>query len=454
VTRAPHVLIIVQNLPVPLDRRVWLECRALVNAGYEVSVICPKGPGDPAYAVLESVHLYKYRPPPQADGVVGYAWEFLYCWLRTAWLSQKVWRRSRFHVLQACNPPDTYWALALLWRVMGVKFLFDHHDLNPEVFLSRFGEPKGIAGRAQLAILRWLERSTFRTADRVTSTNTSYQKIAWERGRVPREHTAVVRSGPDTSVMRPIAGDPALLRGGKHLVAYLGIMGPQDGVDGVLEVAKRIVLDRGRTDVRFALLGFGDCLEDLKKQCTAWGLDDYVEFTGRVGPEEISRYLSTASAGVSPDPLNPLNDVSTMNKTMEYMAYAVPVVAYRLTETVVSAADCAVYVEPGDVDGFSQALLDLLDDPDRRAELGAAGRRRCEKVLDWRPQAENYIGVFDELLGFPSKGPFPDGPAVVDGSLTDKWGNRLVDVADDAVLRSFAASRRHSIEDAPQREIG
>jgi glycosyltransferase involved in cell wall biosynthesis len=216
------------------------------------------------------------------------------------------------------------------------------------------------------------------------------------------------------------------------------------------------VLDKGRTDVRFALLGFGDCLEDLKKQCTAMGLDDYVEFTGRVGPEQITRYLSTASAGLGPDPLNPLNDVSTMNKTMEYMAYAVPVVAYRLTETVVSAGECAVYVEPGDVDGFADALVDLLDDSEKRASLGVSGRRRCERELDWRPQAENYIGVYDGLLGFSSKGPFPDGPPSLDGELVDKWGNRMIDLRDEEALRAFAAertSRLRAVDDVHDREI-
>lgn len=342
--------------------------------------------------------------------------------------------------MQACNPPDTYWALALLWRLGGVKFVFDHHDLNPEVFLSRFGAPKGVAGKLQYRILKWLERRTFRTANRVTSTNTSYQKIAWTRGSVPPEHTTVVRSGPDTTVMRPVEGVDELRRGGKHLVAYLGIMGPQDGVDGVLEVAKRVVHDRGRTDVRFALLGFGDCLEDLKKQATAWGLDPYVEFTGRVGPEQITRYLSTAAVGLGPDPLSPLNDVSTMNKTMEYMAYALPVVTYRLQETVVSAGDCAVFVEPGDVEAFTTSLLDLLDDAERRGRLGFEGRRRCEAELDWRPQAENYVAVFDGLTGFGSRGPFPDGrPELTAG--TDAWGNKMIDVSDDAVLRAFAVNR-------------
>ncbi|MGQ0839382.1 glycosyltransferase family 4 protein [Actinokineospora sp.] len=446
--RAPHVLIIVQNLPVPLDRRVWLECQALKAAGYAVSVICPKGPGDPAYAELDGVHLYKYAPPRQADGLLGYAWEFLYCWLRTALLSLKVRRRARFDVLQACNPPDTYWALALPWKLAGVRFVFDHHDLNPEVFRSRFGEPKSLPGKVQLAILKWLERRTFRTANRVISTNTSYQDIAVNRGGVPREHTTVVRSGPDTSVMRPVYADDGPRRGGRHLVVYLGIMGPQDGVDGVLEVADRIVHLHGRTDFRFALLGFGDCLDDLRQQCTDLGLDDYVEFTGRVGPEQITRYLSAASVGLSPDPRSPLNDVSTMNKTMEYMAYALPVVAYRLTETVVSAADCAVYVEPGDRDGLADAVVALADDPDRRAELGSAGRRRAERVLDWRPQAQAYVGVYDELLDYASAGPFPDGWPAVDrrsgpgtGPQADRWGNPLVDLRDDQALRGFAAAR-------------
>jgi len=399
VTEGPHVLIVVQNLPVPLDRRVWLECQALTAAGYEVSVICPKGPGDPKYQVIDGVHLYKYAPPRQADGFVGYAWEFLYCWLRTAAKTVAVRRRRPFRVLQACNPPDIYWSLALLWRIAGVRFVFDHHDLNPEVFRSRFGEPTSLAGKAQLKALYWLERRTFRTADRVISTNLSYQRIALRRGGVPEAHTTVVRSGPDTSVMRPADPVPALRKGGEHLVVYLGIMGPQDGVDGVLRVAEHVVRRHGRDDVRFALLGFGDCLADLKRQCAELGLDDVVEFTGRVGPAQISEYLSTASVGLSPDPASPLNDVSTMNKTMEYLAYALPVVAYRLTETVVSGGSCVVYVEPGDEVGFADALVTLLDDPDRRAELGARGRERAVRELDWRPQSQAYVSVFDELLG-------------------------------------------------------
>lgn len=394
----PHVLIIVQNLPVPLDRRVWLECRALTEAGYEVSVICPRGEGDPGYEVLDGVHLYKYSPPPPAGGLLGYALEFALSWLHTARLSRKVWRRKPFAVMQACNPPDTYWALARLWRRRGVKFVFDHHDLNPEVFRSRFGEPEGRGSRLQLAGLYWLERMTFRTADHVISTNTSYQRIAIERGGVPEENTSVVRSGPDTTVMKPGRPVTELRRGRQHLVVWLGIMGPQDGVDVVLDVARRTVFDHGREDVQFAVLGFGDCLAELRRQCTESGLDKYVDLPGRVGPAQISEYFSTASAGLSPDPLNPLNDVSTMNKTMEYLAYGLPVVGYRLTENAISAGDCAVFVEPGDAAGCTAELVALLDDPQRREDLGKRGRRRAELELDWAPQARTYVGVYDRLL--------------------------------------------------------
>jgi glycosyltransferase involved in cell wall biosynthesis len=439
---SPHVLIIVQNLPVPLDRRVWLECNALRDAGYEVSVICPKGPGDPAYQELDGVHLYKYRPAPPTSGVVSYLVEFVYSWLRTAWLTLKVARRRRFHVMQACNPPDTYWALALLWKLRGVKFVFDQHDLNPEVFLSRFGTPTGLAGRIQYAGLRWLERRTYRTARHVISTNESYRAIATGRGRVPHADTTVVRSGPDTTRMRPVDGLPALRNGRRHLLAYLGIMGPQDGVDVVLRAADILVHELGH-DVQVALLGFGDSYDDLVALASELKLDDHVTFTGRADLRMIAEYLSSADIGLSPDPRNPLNDVSTMNKTMEYMAFALPVVAFDLTETIVSGGDAAAYVsadEPLDdaVRRFAVAVGELLDDPARRAEMALAGRRRAEQVLDWQPQRRAYVSVFDRLTGRTSALPEPAVPAA---GGTDEWGHQLVDVTDDQALRSFAVAR-------------
>lgn len=439
VTSGPHVLIIVQNLPVPLDRRVWLECQALIARGYRVSVICPKGPGDPAFQHIDGVDIYKYAPAPEAEGLFGFAWEFAYSWVRTALLSLKVWRRRRFDVLQACNPPDTYWLLAKLWRTRGVKFIFDHHDLNPELFISRFGEPSGLVKRLEYGGLRWLERRTFRGADRIMSTNESYKAVAVRRGDRRPGHVTVVRSGPDTQQMRPIY--PQSPRATDEIgLVYLGIMGPQDGVDQVLLVMDELVHKRGRTNVKATLLGFGDCLEDLKRQSTALGLDEHVTFTGRVDRVAIAEYLSGADIGLCPDLKTPLNDLSTMNKTMEYMSYGLPAVSFDLVETRVSGADTVQYVLSGDIGAFVDAVEKLIDDPELRTELGARARERVSAELDWRPQAEAYVAVFDDVTGFHEDGPAvpPSGEA----SPTDAQGRRYVPLDDPEEFARFLRERR------------
>jgi glycosyltransferase involved in cell wall biosynthesis len=400
--RTPRVLIIVQNLSVPLDRRVWQESRALVAAGFGVSVICPKGPGEVAYEVLEGVHIHRYAPPPAAKGLLGYVGEFVYCWGRTAALSVRVARREPFDAIQACNPPDTYWALALPYKALGTRFVFDQHDLNPEVYASRFGRHRGPLYAALLA----LERVTYAVADHVISTNESYRDVALRRGRRHDDEVSVVRSGPDAERMQRGAPVPSLRRGRKHLLVWLGIMGPQDGVDGVLHVMRSLV-DRGRDDVHLALLGFGDCLDELRALATDLDLDDHVTFTGRVGPDQIRDYLSTASVGLSPDPMSPLNDVSTMNKTLEYMAHELPVVAFALKETQVSAGDAAIYVRSGDIDGYAAAVAELLDDSERRREMGRLGRRRIEDEFAWQHQAPRYVEVYRELLSRPGRARFP-----------------------------------------------
>jgi len=418
VRRPQRVLIIVQNLPVPLDRRVWLECQALVRAGYAVSVICPRGPGDARRQHLDGVDLYKYSPPPEARGFLSYAWEFAYCCVRTAVLSLVAYRAAPFRVIQACNPPDTYWLLALLWGRLGVRFVFDQHDLNPELFASRFGAPTSRAQRVQYAGLRWLERMTYRVADRVISTNESYRAIAMGRGGREGADVTVVRSGPDTHRMRPVVPGATLPPDTEHLLVYLGVMGPQDDADVVLAVMDELVHRRGRNRVRAALLGFGDCLEELKRTATRLGLDDHVEFTGRVGPDGVAAWLSAADVGVCPDLKTPLNDVSTMNKTMEYMAYCLPSVTFDLVETRVSAADTAFYVPSRDVAAFASAVERLLDDPDLRARMGAAARERVVAELDWRPQAQRYLEVFDDLLrdGVAlESSPLPDSPPPPEG---------------------------------------
>jgi glycosyltransferase involved in cell wall biosynthesis len=433
----PRVLIIVQNLPVPLDRRVWMECRALRAAGYGVSVICPKGPGDPWHHEIEGVRIYKYPPPPAARGALGYAWEFAYCWIVTALLSILVAWRDRFDVIQACNPPDTFFLLGKLWRLRKKKFVYDQHDLNPEVFLSRFGTPTSLAGRAQLGFLRFLERGTYREADHVISTNESYRGIALSRGGKTPADVTVVRSGPDTAKMRPIQPQAGLRPSGRpYLAVYLGIMGPQDGVDVTLRALDILVHQRGRTDCSLALLGFGDCLEELKELAAELKLTDYVTFTGRVGPDEIAAYLSTADLGLCPDPKSPLNDVSTMNKTMEYMAYALPVLSFDLVETRVSAQEAARYIEPGDIAAFAAAWDDLLTDDDLRVQLGTYGRQRVSAELDWLPQSRKYVDVYRALLG-----PADLNSANLRAAAAAPEERDYIDLADNQVLAEYVRDR-------------
>jgi len=395
VTGSPRVLIIVQNLPVPFDRRVWLECQTLRDAGYDVTVVCPRGKDTGAYQVVDGVTIHGYRPYAPGGSALGFVLEYAYSFLATLRLALKARRRGRFDVVQACNPPDIFWPLARWFRLRdGSKFVFDHHDLCPELFQSRFphGSPLALKG------LRLLERATFRTADRVTSTNQSYRRVAIRRGGKAPEHVSVVRTGPDPQAMQPAAPVASERRGREHLVAYLGVMGPQDGVDVALAAADHLVHTLGRTDVSFTLMGGGDCQPELVAERDRLGLQDYVELPGRVPDEYVADVLSTADVGLSPDPLNPLNDVSTMNKTMEYMAYGLPVVAFDLVETRVSAGEAAVYADPesGPV-GFAEALVRLLDDPEARMLMGKLGRERIEDQLAWEHQAPSYLAVFDEL---------------------------------------------------------
>ena len=351
-------------------------------------------------------------------------------------------------MVQACNPPDTYWALARLMRLVGAKFVYDQHDLNPEVSVSRFGARTSAMSRLQYRFLLWLERRTYQAANPVISTNESYRAVATGRVRVPAASTTVVRSGPDTRVMRPIDGDPELREERRYLLVYLGIMGPQDGVDLALRTLDVLVHDMNRDNVHVALLGFGDTYDDLVALTAELSLGDYVTFTGRAGALEIGHYLSSADVGLSPDPRSPLNDASTMNKTMEYMAYCLPVVSFDLTETRVSGGDNLVYVAPV-VEGedphlgpvrFARAVSDLLDDPNRRYQMAVAGRRRVEQLLDWWPQRAAYVAVFDELTGHMA----PPGPPRPEPPPTDAAGRPLLDTGDEDAVQHYVTTRRFS----------
>jgi glycosyltransferase involved in cell wall biosynthesis len=393
------VLHVSENLTLPFDRRVWMELSALRAGGYEVSAICPMGDSwTTPYEVIDGIHIWRYPPPPPAHDLPSYAWEFLYCWLQTARLSLAVLARRGFDVIHAANPPDTFWALALPYKLAGKRFVFDHHDLCPELYLARFGA----ARRRSLACrgLQWLERMQFRVADLVLSTNESYREVAIGRGHVRPERVVVVRSGPSRerfATVRPV--DVALKRGRPYLVAYLGVMAPQDGVDHLLRAARHLVDRRGRDDVSFTLIGAGDSFQDLRQLTRELGLEPQVHFTGRVSDAEVERILATADVCVSPDPLNPLNDVSTMNKVLEYMACGRPIVAYDLREHRYSAAEGALYAEPNREEDLAAKIHELLEDPERRRFMGAYNRRRFLERMAWEHNAGELLRAYEMICG-------------------------------------------------------
>jgi glycosyltransferase involved in cell wall biosynthesis len=390
-----HILILVENLSVPFDRRVWQESRALVEAGFDVTVICPTGANQDREreVVIDDVRILRYPLRAAIGGPVGYLREYGLALWHTLRLALKVRLSRRIDFVQACNPPDLLFLIALILRPTGARFVFDHHDLVPELFLSRF--PKG--GRALHRLTKIVERLTFATADAVISTNESYRRIALERGGMTDERVVVVRSAPDLERFTPRQPDASLRNGKQHLLAYLGVMGPQDGVDYALRSVQHLRDELGRDDFHCIFMGDGDSYDEMVSLSEELGIDDIVDFPGRVSDEFVQCCLSTADVCLSPDPLNPLNDVSTMNKVVEYMAMGRPIVSFDLTEARVSAGNSAVYVGGNDELVFAKEVDALLRDPDRRRQMGASGRRRVERDLSWDVSRRALIGFYRRL---------------------------------------------------------
>ncbi|MGH3794574.1 MAG: glycosyltransferase family 4 protein [Pseudonocardiaceae bacterium] len=397
--RAARVLILVENLSVPLDRRVWQESKALVDAGYQVVVICPRGTTQDVEpeATIGGVRILRYPLRAATGGPAGYLREYWLALWHTLRLALRVRREGPVDVVHACNPPDLLFLVALPLKWRGARFLFDHHDLVPELFRSRFPGRGRLLYRASAL----LERITFSVADGVISTNESYRQVAIDRGKVAPERVTVVRSAPDLGRFVQREPDPALRRGKDHLAAYLGVMGPQDGVDYALRALAHLRHQIGRDDLHTIFMGTGDTFDEMVALSAHLGLDDCVEFTGRVPDEFVQRCLSTADVCLSPDPSNPLNDVSTMNKVVEYMAMGRPLVSFELAEARVSAGDAAAYAPANDEAAFAELLDGLLRDPARRARMGAHGRSRVESELSWATSQRNLISCYGRLLGRP-----------------------------------------------------
>lgn len=394
--RRRHILILVENLSVPFDRRVWQESQALTGAGFTVTVICPTGSNRDHLPeeVIDGVRILRYPLRPAAGGPAGYLREYVLALWHTLRLAVKVRREGRVDAVHACNPPDLLFFVALALRPWGARFVFDHHDLVPELFQSRFARSSELLYRAT----RFVERLTFAAAYAVISTNQSYRRVAIERGKMRPDRVTVVRSAPDLSRFVQLPPDDGLHRGKRYLLAYLGVMGPQDGVDYALRALKLLRDKLRRDDFHCIFMGAGDSYDDMVALSTQLGLEDVAEFPGRVPDEYVQRCLSTADVCLSPDPLNPLNDVSTMNKVLEYMAMARPIVSFELIEARYSAGAAATYVPANDELAFAQAISDLLDDPERRAEMGQVGRKRLEEELSWEFSRQELIRFYERLI--------------------------------------------------------
>jgi glycosyltransferase involved in cell wall biosynthesis len=390
------ILMLVENLPVPADPRVWKEATTLHEAGFQVCVICPKGATkqQESYTCIDGIHIYRYQLPATANSGGAYLKEYCTALLMSCWLSVLVLFRHGFDVIHVANPPDIFFLLGCCYRLLGKKYIFDQHDLAPEMFQVKF------KGRMRLLhrLLLMCEWCSYRVAHMVIVTNLSQKWNATDRGGCSPHKVMVVRNGPSLTHLQPVAPEPALKRGRKYLLAYLGVMGVQDGVENALYALQRLVYRRGRHDVSLVLMGHGDHLPTLQALAHELRLDDYVNFTGWVESKEMARYLSTADIGLCPDLQNGLNEYCTMLKTMEYMAMDKPVVAFDLTETHFSAQEAALYATPNSIEEFTEKIEILLDHEQLRMRLGSYGRSRIETALSWEQSKEYLLNAYRILF--------------------------------------------------------
>ncbi|MEU0114754.1 glycosyltransferase family 4 protein [Streptomyces bobili] len=409
-----RALILVENLSVPFDRRVWQECTTLRDAGWTVDVICPRGTKRDTEAEVEidGVRIHRYPLRAATGGPAGYLREYGSALWHTVRLARKV---GPVHVVHACNPPDLLFLPALWLKRRGARFVFDQHDLVPELYLSRFGRGEDLLYRAVCA----LERMTYRAADVVLATNESYRDVAVRRGGQRPADVFVVRSAPDIARFHPVPPEPELKRGKPHLLCYLGVMGPQDGVDYALRALAKLRDELGRTDWHAVFVGGGDTFDAMVELSRRLGLSEQVQFTGRVPDADLVRYLSTADVCLSPDPRNPLNDVSTMNKVLEYMVMGRPIVSFDLREARVSAGDAAVYAPADDESAFAGLIARLLDDPEERTRMGKIGQERIGGALSWRNSQAALLAAYTAACR-------ADAPASA-GARTDQGEGRAVE---------------------------
>jgi glycosyltransferase involved in cell wall biosynthesis len=395
--RARRVLVIVQNLPVPFDRRVWLEATTLSKAGYQVSVICPKMKGfNESRETFEGIEIYRYRQPFDPKSRLGFVAENLLALVSTFLLTLRVAVSGRgFDVIHACNPPETYWTVGVFWKLFGKRFLFDHHDLSPELYEVKFGAGPGSLLRS---ILLLLEKATFKVADVGIATNESHKRVAVERGGMQEDRVFVVRSGPDVGRFTVYPSETSYKQGKQHLIAFLGEMGSQDGVDLLVRALRLLRDEFGRDDFHCVLIGGGTHRDELMAEAQRLGVADLCTFTGVVSDEELCRVLSSADVGVDPVPKNDWSDRSTMNKIMEYMYFGLPIVAFDLAEAKVSAQDAALYADSGSEHDLAAKLDELLADAAKREQMSAYGRKRLRDQLAWEHSVPGLLAAYNRIF--------------------------------------------------------
>jgi glycosyltransferase involved in cell wall biosynthesis len=388
------ILIIVENMTVPLDFRVWKEARSLSETGYKVTTLCPKGgTHQKTYEFLDGVHIYRHPTAAEGDSPLGYVWEYAVALFWEVLFSWWIYFRRGFHVIQGCNPPDDIFLVALPFKLLGVKYIFDHHDVIPELYFSKY-EKKDFLYKAQL----WLEKATFRCSDVVMSTNNSYRNVAITRGGILNDDVFVVRNGVDTKRFKPVPPRPALKNGKSFLVGYVGNMSTQEGLDILIDVALRLKT-MGRRDIQFTCVGGGPGLASLRKLVAERHVEDVLTFTGRIPDAELLEILSTADVCVNPDKPCPMNSMSTMIKIMEYMALGKPIVQFEGVEGRFSAQEASLYSDGTDhVADFADKIIWLLDHPEERARMGEFGRRRIEKELAWEFSVRNLLASYERVF--------------------------------------------------------
>jgi len=394
------ILMLVENVPAPADRRVWNEAMTLRDQGYQISIISPKGTSKhgESYSLIENIHIYRYSLPAIEQKYLAYPVEYSVAMLMTFFLSLKVWRRHGFDIIHAANPPDMFFLIGLFYRIFGKKFVFDQHDLSPELFRVKFAH--GI--KPLYRLLLFLEKCSYQTAHLIITSNLSQKQFALQRGHSQPDKVYVVRNGPNLGQIKLVTPEPDLKRGFSYLLAYVGLMDVQDGVEYCVYALHELVYRRGRRDVSLVLIGDGGRLARLKALAHELKLDEYINFTGLLPTEDVVRYLTVADVGLIPDPRNGVNEYCTMIKTMEYMALGKPIVAFDLLETRFSAGDAALYATPNLVDDFACQIETLLDHEGLRRQLGDTGRKSVVESLCWEETSKNLILAYEKLVPFQS----------------------------------------------------